>query len=135
MNWKVIIKYALLLWLALFSVGFFEGLLITPPTDSKVIFWHFAVSNLISFLLGTFVFSLVYVRQSQSPFLHTGLVLLLASVISLIFNQAISILLPEISYPMILAVIDWLVFFASFMSGTLIGHIVRWRSKRNITCV
>jgi hypothetical protein len=62
-------------------------------------------------------------------------VLLLASVISLIFNQAISILLPEISYPMILAVIDWLVFFASFMSGTLIGHIVRWRSKRNITCV
>lgn len=129
MNWRAILKYAALLWFALFLIGFLEGLLITPPPDPKVILWHYVVSSLISFILGTFIFAIVCIRQSYRPFLHAALVLLVESLISLIFNRALDIWLPAINYPIVLAAIGWLVFFASFISGMLIGHILRWRKK------
>ena len=118
MNWKRIIAFAALLFVAEVLVGFIAGGF--SGTDVTAFRRRLAVSVCLSLALSGAVFSAMSYRQAHRPFLHALSALLLMAVLSLALAAAFPALLG--STPIVLIALDWVTLAVALIIGTSFGR-------------
>lgn len=97
MNWKVIVKYSLALYVSLIISGIPIGYLMADidPSGVRIPDWLIVYKYFALFLISLMCFVILARKQDDRPFLHGLLIILIVNGISLIIDFLI---FPEVDF-------------------------------------
>ncbi len=126
LNWARITRYAVLMFLAHFSIGLLEGIFVAGTSDRETAFRELATSLAVTSLADIALFTRLAYRQRERRVQHAALVFLLMLGIARAFSALISLSLPsEHSPPLLLLGLSASVL--SMLSGTWLGYAASLR--------
>jgi len=116
-NWGKITAYAVALFAAQASIGFFEGVFAPASVRTTL------ASCLVSFIVCGIIFAHLAVHQPFKPFAHAWAALLLQIAAAAALSQALAAWLGSI--PVVTVALEWLVLCFALLAGTALGSSLR----------
>ena len=124
MNWKKIFVFAAVLFASEFVIGFVEGGIgIANPDSAQE---QFLLSTSLSFLFASTIFCYMASRQTQRPFAHATLALIVMLVLSLAVALALHLMAGSY-FHIVLVTVEWLTLIAALIVGTSLARL--WRGR------
>jgi hypothetical protein len=120
-NWNRIVKLALALLLAQFTIGFLEGAFVPSGLDGM---WHI-ISAAGSFVVCAAIFAYFAKNQPNKPFVHAWLAVLVCVVLAGVLARVLADWLE--AAPLFVVAIEWVALVLALLVGTSIGSTRRHR--------